>query len=375
MSDDGADSKGVRTDRSAENRMRQRPVIALLWHRAEDETKARRSRLDGVFRALTALGADTEAVVYADEAADVTRERLLETDGVLVWVNPITEGRDRSVLDAVLRDVATAGVWVSAHPDAVSTLGTKEVLFRTRSLGWGSDVRLYADVAALRVELPCRLRGGPLVLKRARGNGGLGVWKVEAAVPGTALSLARVVRVEHAYDGTTKEISLDAFIESFAGYLEGGGRLVEQPFLARAGEGMIRCYLSGPAVAGFSEHIPRGFFSPGSVSGAEVENGSALGFEKRMHGPAAPFLQSLRGALETDWIPGMERLLGLDEASLPAIWDADFLRGSKSPDGGDTWRLCEINASCVSPFPDEAAEAIARWACARIKARRAVSPK
>ena len=65
--------------------MRQRPVIALLWHRAEDETKARRSRLDGVFRALTALGADAEAVVYADEAADATRERLRGTDGVLVW--------------------------------------------------------------------------------------------------------------------------------------------------------------------------------------------------------------------------------------------------------------------------------------------------
>jgi hypothetical protein len=201
------------------------------------------------------------------------------------------------------------------------------------------------------------------------------VWKVEAAVPGTALSPAGVVRVEHAYDGATKEIRLDAFIESFAGYLEGGGRVVARPFLARAGEGMIRCYLSGPTVAGFSEHIPRGFFSPGSASGAEVETGSALGFEKRMHGPAAPFLQSLRGALETDWIPGMERLLGLDEASLPAIWDADFLRGSKSADGGDTWVLCEINASCVSPFPDAAAEAIARWTCARIKARRAVRPK
>ena len=34
-----------------------RPRIALLWHQVEDESKARRSRLDGVFRALNAIGA------------------------------------------------------------------------------------------------------------------------------------------------------------------------------------------------------------------------------------------------------------------------------------------------------------------------------
>jgi hypothetical protein len=95
--------------------MKRRPVIALLWHRAEDETKARRTRLDGVFRALTALGATPEAVVYADEVVEAAREQLLRVDGVLVWVNPITEGHDRAVLDTLLREVADAGVWVSAH--------------------------------------------------------------------------------------------------------------------------------------------------------------------------------------------------------------------------------------------------------------------
>lgn len=349
-----------------------RPRIALLWHQVEDESKARRSRLDGVFRALNAIGAVAEAVVYADEVAAVTRERLLETDGVLVWVNPITAGRDRSILDAVLRDVAAAGVWVSAHPDVVSTLGTKEVLYRTRSLGWGSDVRLYDDVASLRDELPSRLLSGPVVLKRARGNGGLGVWKVEVAGSGTPPSLASTVHVQHAYDGVTEETSLDSYIESFTACLEGGGRLVEQPFLPRAVEGMVRCYLSGPAVAGFAEHIPRGFLSPGSVSDETGERAQALGFEKQMHGPAVPALQGLRESLESDWIPSMERLLSLDESSLPAIWDADFLRGSKTPGGEDTWVLCEINASCVSPFPDEAAEAIARWTYTRIQARRPV---
>ena len=107
--------------------MKRRPVIALLWHRAEDETKARRARLDGVFRALTALGAAPVPIVYADTMVEAAREQLLRADGVLVWVNPITKGRNRAVLDALLREVADAGVWVSAHPDVVSTLGTKEI--------------------------------------------------------------------------------------------------------------------------------------------------------------------------------------------------------------------------------------------------------
>ena len=313
-------------------------------------------------------------IVYADATVEAAREQLLRADGVLVWVNPITEGRDRAVLDALLREVTDAGVWVSAHPDVVSTLGTKEILYRTRNLGWGSDVRLYDDVAALREALPSRLSGGPRVLKRVRGNGGLGVWKVELTEPAARPSLARVVRVEHAYDGATKELGLDAFVASFAGYLGEGGRLVEQPFLPRAPEGMVRCYLSGKGVVGFGEHVPRGFSAALSSRDASAEAPPSLGFEKLMHGREVSCFRSLRGELETDWIPAMLSLLGLDEGSLPAIWDADFIRGAKAADGEDSWVLCEINASCVSPFPDEAAEPIARWTCARVEARGPGSP-
>ena len=52
---------------------------------------------------------------------------------MLVWVNPIEQGLDRSKLDPLLREVADAGVWVSAHPDVILRMGTKEVLFDTRS--------------------------------------------------------------------------------------------------------------------------------------------------------------------------------------------------------------------------------------------------
>src|SRR5262245_43635785 len=89
-----------------------------------------------------------------------------------------------------------------------------------------------------------------------------------------------------------------------------------------------------------------------------------------MYGPEAGAFRALRVAIESEWVPGMLRLLGLDAAALPAIWDADFLRGPRTAAGADTWVLCEINASCVSPFPEEAAWAIAQTTCARVLARR-----
>ena len=45
-------------------------------------------------------------------------------DGVLVWVNPIAAGRSRAVLDQMLREVASGGVFVSAHPDVILKMGT-----------------------------------------------------------------------------------------------------------------------------------------------------------------------------------------------------------------------------------------------------------
>ncbi len=338
------------------------PRIALLWHQAEDQPKSRRQRLDDVFRALDALGAEVEPIVHADNAAEATRKRLLGADGVLVWVNPITDGRDRSVLDGLLREASAAGVWVSAHPDVIDVLGTKEVLYRTRGLGCGSDVRLYDDVLAFRAELPGRLGAGPRVLKRVRGNGGLGVWKLELVAPGST-----TVHVQHAHDGAVEVLALDDALNRFAPYLAGGGRLVEQPFVPRSTEGMVRCYLSGDRVVGFSEHVARGFLPRVASRGSEKAPPSSA---KTMYGPAAVAFCALRTAVETDWLPALQRVLQLDKETLPAIWDVDFLRGVVDAIGGDTWVLCEINVSCVSPYPGEAAEWIAQTAVTCVKQRR-----
>ncbi|MGB8669920.1 MAG: Cj0069 family protein, partial [Pseudolabrys sp.] len=156
--------------------------IAILWRgdeAARRSAKPETSRFKAVFAALAEVGVDAEPVVYEDDVLDVVRAQLATLDGVLVWVNPIHEGRNRANLDALLREVAARGVWVSAHPDVILKMGTKEVLHRTRTMSWGCDTALYRTPEAMRAELPARLATGPRVIKRNRGNGGQGVWRVE----------------------------------------------------------------------------------------------------------------------------------------------------------------------------------------------------
>jgi hypothetical protein len=47
-------------------------------------------------------------IAYSEEVALEVREQLLRLDGVLVWVDPISDAKDRSQLDPLLREVAAA---------------------------------------------------------------------------------------------------------------------------------------------------------------------------------------------------------------------------------------------------------------------------
>lgn len=161
-----------------------RPRIGVLWRgdrRAEGSLPPADRGLGPLYDAFTTLPVDLEQLVpYADDAVDEVRDQLLGLNGVLVWVNPTQDGANRARLDALLRGVSSKGLWVSAHPDVILQIGTKEILFRTRELGWGSDTMLYRSADELARGFPDRLgKLGRLVLKQGRGNSGNGVWKVE----------------------------------------------------------------------------------------------------------------------------------------------------------------------------------------------------
>ena len=175
------------------------------------------SRFKRVFEELAKIGISAEPAVYADEIANEVREQLLNVDGVLVWVDPISkEHEDRATLDAMLRDVASRGVWVSADPDVILKMGVKEVLHRTKHLGWGTDTHLYRTAGAFREAFPTRLQSrGPRVLKQNRGNGGQGVWRVELIRSSDVVSGGHraIVRVLHARRSSVPEdMPLDDFM-------------------------------------------------------------------------------------------------------------------------------------------------------------------
>jgi hypothetical protein len=342
--------------------------LALLWRgdrQARSEATAHGSRFNRVFEALASLGIQAEPAVYADDMADEVRRQLLGCDGVLVWVDPISEERNRKVLDALLRDVASKGVWVSAHPDVILKMGVKEVLYRTRHLGWGTDTHLYRSAAAFREEFPPRLRtAGPRVLKQNRGNGGQGVWKVEL-IPTAA---ADSVRILHARRGSVPEVMpLGEFMAQCEAYFANEGCIVDQPFQARLPDGMIRCYMGADKVVGFGHQFikalipppPEGPDSPAAQPGPRI-----------MHPASAPPFQELRKRMESEWTPQMMNLLAIDVGALPIIWDADFLFGPRDASGRDTYVLCEINVSSVAPFPETAPAEIARLAMARLQSNR-----
>lgn len=346
-------------------------TIAILYRGDADarrDATPQNSRFVRVFEALAAVGIDACPVVYDEAFADAVRDELLTKDGILVWVDPIHQGKTRAALDPLLRDVAVHGPWVSAHPDIILKMGVKDVLYRTRHFGWGADTHRYDDAKTFRAEFPSRLRAsGPRVIKQNRGNGGQGVWKVEALPDALAM-----VRVLHAQRGSRfEEMPLDSFIARCEPYFGWGGCIIDQAFQPRLPEGMIRCYMSGSKVAGFGHQLIKALIPPppDGPDSPEAQPGPRI-----MHGPDAPPFQSLRRSMEAEWTPRLMETLAIDETSLPVIWDADFLYGPPDANGADTYVLCEINASSCFAIPDEAPAAIARTVKDRIARASARSP-
>jgi hypothetical protein len=332
-------------------------TVALLWrgdHATKSTVTPTNNRLHRIFAALAEFGVNAEPVVYSEEFQDEVRDRLLLLDGVLVWVDPLSDGKTRAMLDPLLREVSASGVWVSAHPDTILKMGTKEILFRTRHLGWGSDTKLYRSAEQLRAEFPALLEhSGARVLKQNRGNGGQGVWKVERL----SGSGEPRVRVLHARRGSVpEELSFAAMLDRCEAYFVEGGCVVDQPFQPRLPEGMIRCYVGKDKVVGFGNQLIKALIPP-PPEGPESE--AAQPGPRIMSGASDPKFQALRQNMEGEWIPAMMKLLALSRADLPIIWDADFLYGPRTASGEDTYVLCEINVSAVFPIPDEAPTAIA----------------
>ena len=103
--------------------------ISILWRgdaAARQAATPQNNRFQRIFEELAEVGIDAEPAVYDEEFTDDVREQLLAADGVLVWVDPLHQGKTRAALDGLLREVASRGPWVSAHPDVILKMGSKK---------------------------------------------------------------------------------------------------------------------------------------------------------------------------------------------------------------------------------------------------------
>ena len=300
------------------------------------------SRFGPLFAALGAAGVRAEPAVYHDDFVDEVETQLERVQVVLVWHNPIEGGRTRQVLDSMLRRVAAGGVLVSAHPDTILRMGTKDVLVDVRDLPFGSDSHRVASLAQLQAELPRRLEGGPRVLKQHRGHSGIGVWRIERLGPDH-------FELRHAQRGSQLEAGRwEYLLDRLAPYFANGGHMIDQAWQSRLREGMVRAYLVRDRVAGFGHQAINALYPPQRGEPAS-EPGPRL-----YSASDDPRFQFLRRRLEKEWVELLHTRLGLAAAGLPLLWDADFLLGGEAGASEPRYVLCEINVSSVAPYPESA---------------------
>jgi hypothetical protein len=339
--------------------------VALLYpgdRAARQRSDPAESRFKALFDAFAAAGVAAQPAVYHDDFAEEVAAQLRRVDAVLVWCNPIEAGRRRDRLDRLLREVAQTGVLVSAHPEAILRIGTKDVLVETRDMPFGSDAVRVDTLEQLASELPVRLRQGPRVLKQHRGHSGIGVWRVER-IDGSAL-----LHVQHAQRGSeAQRVDVQQLLRIMAPYFEpaNGGHMVDQAWQSRLPDGMVRAYMVEDRVTGFGHQAINALY-PAHAGAPAPQPGPRL-----YHGPNdLPQFQGLRRLLESDWVERLRRRVGLPRAQLPLLWDCDFMFGEPTAAGQQRYVLCEINVSSVSPFPPSSIEPLveavkARWSSAR----------
>lgn len=302
---------------------------------------------------------DVRTLSYHDSWRQVLHREARDCDAVLVWINPVEPRLDRPALDAFLRELAGDGVLVSAHPDTILRLGTKDVLVATQSLGWTVDAVAHRSLVEFRERFPITVRrDGARVLKQYRGHSGQGVWKV-TALASDAFAVQAATRGD--MPSVTTEAELFAFFD--AEIFSRGSHLVDQRWVPTMNRGMIRAYLCGTQVAGF------GYQEIVALQPVAPDDDFTRRQPSRRHYYTADcfLFRRLRERLEAEWIPALQNLLALQAKELPLLWDADFFFGD-APEA--EYILCEINASCVSPFPESAIMPL----MAELERRLAVSP-
>jgi len=319
--------------------------IAILLYATSGKQRdaSKEEKYSALVEAFINEGFQVQTLSYSDEKADQLTTDLQQFDMVLVWINPMEDGNDRKRLDKMLTDLASSGCLISTHPEVIIKMGTKDILYNTRDMQWGGNVKMYSSYDQFSSEIKESLLSGIRVLKQYRGNGGQGVFKVELKEPN--------VQIIHATQGNEiRLLSFRDFLEEFSAYFSNGGLIIDQPWNENITNGMVRCYVSGVTVAGFGYQEINALYP---FTSEYIPPGKRYYFTEK-----CGLFSDLKKIMESDWVPELQSRLNIPTGLMPVIWDADFFINRSDLPDSDKYTLCEINVSCVSPFPPSAVKYI-----------------
>jgi hypothetical protein len=142
--------------------------IMLYGHNDRDRDASDEQSYRVLVQHMVAEGCVVNTLTFRTSQVETVRSAALGCDAVLTWINPVEPGLDRPVLDQLLREISTAGVFVSAHPDVILKIGTKDILVETQAIGWNvDDTDAYRSAEEFRAKFSSRLHAaGSRVLKR-----------------------------------------------------------------------------------------------------------------------------------------------------------------------------------------------------------------
>jgi len=283
-------------------------------------------------------GFAVDSILYHNSISDQLEKELLKYNAILVWVNPIEQGSDRKILDSLLMKLSDQGCFVSAHPDTILKIGTKELLYKVRKTEFGGDTKLYDSFKDFTERfLLAKDLTGIRILKQYRGNGGDGVFKID-----TTNIKNNNIKVTHAKSGSEEKLmTIDDFFSSFENYFNNNSILIDQQWNPNIINGMVRCYLSGSKVSGFGYQEINALY-PSKKPGQRFYFSEDCGL-----------FRDLRHIMESSWVLQLQEITGIVNDRLPVIWDADFfINKINTETTSDKYSLCEINVSSVSPFPE-----------------------
>ena len=281
---------------------------------------------------------DIDSVIYHDSIAGTLVKGLTGYKAILVWVNPVEQGHDRKILDALLCELCKQGCFVSAHPDTILKLGTKEILYLVKETEFGGDIKLYSSFKDFKQNFfSSKELTGIRILKPYRGNGGNGVFKIDAG----NYKNDRIA-VTHAKNGGKERVmTIDELFAEFESYFIANDMLIDQEWNQNIVNGMVRCYLSGVKVTGFGYQEVNALYPKKSPS------------QRYYFSEDCGLFGDLKNIMETNWVHQLQQITGIKNEMLPVIWDADFfINNVNAETTSKKYSLCEINTSCVSPFPE-----------------------